>query len=95
MYARVARWEGSSSEELKAISDQINSSDGPPPGVPGKGIMMLVDEASGTSLAIALFETAEDLETGDAALNDMSPPGESQGRRVSVEKYEVTADRRL
>lgn len=95
MYARVARWEGSTPEELKAITDQINSSDGPPPGVPGRGIMMLADEATGTSLAIALFDTAEDLETGDAALNAMSPPGESVGHRVSVEKYEVTADKRI
>ncbi len=95
MYARVARWEGSSPEELEAIAKQINESDGPPPGVPGKGITLLVDEDSGTSLTIALFETQEDLETGDAALNDMSPPGEAQGRRVSVEKYEVAADKRL
>ena len=95
MYARVARWEGSSPEDLQAMADQIQQSDGPPPGVPGKGITFLFDQESGTSLAIALFDTQEDLETGDAALNSMNPPDDVSGSRVSVEKYEVGADRRL
>jgi hypothetical protein len=45
------------------------------------------------SLAIALFETEEDLRE---ALNAMNPePGDDVGKRTSVEQYEVAVDVRL
>ena len=48
---------------------------------------------SGRSLAVALFETEEDLRKGDEALNAMSPEsGDEVGKRTSVEKYEVAVD---
>ena len=70
---------------------------GPPPGVPSNGFLMLIDPDSGRSLAIALFETEEDLRKGDEALNAMNPePGDEKvGKRTSVEQYEVAVDVRL
>ncbi len=94
MYARVARWEGADAASQRQAAQMINSSSGPPPGVPAKGIMMLVDEAAGTSLSITLFESEADLRQGDEALNAMSPQVQGSGRRISVETYEVTVDRR-
>ena len=48
---------------------------------------MLVDRATGAGLSITLFETEEDLQRGDAALNAMTPAGE--GTRTGVETFEV------
>jgi hypothetical protein len=93
MYARVARFEGAGSGVLARVADEIRGSTEPPPGVPAKGFMMLTDE-NGASVSIAFFETEDDLRTGNAALNDMTP-SEDGGHRVSVENYEVAVDIRL
>ena len=97
MYARVARFEGGDGDALRRSAEDANSraGDGPPPGVPAKAYLMLMDPDSGTSLSIVLFETEEDLRTGDAALNEMSPSGSDVGTRTSVETYEVGADLRV
>jgi hypothetical protein len=95
MYARVARWEGHDREAIRQFAQLINSSDGPPEGVPSSGILVLSDEDSGRSLVIGLFDTEDDLRAGDAALNAMDRPPEARGDISSIEFYEVTADRRL
>jgi hypothetical protein len=95
MYARVARWEGADGDALRRAADEMNGqgADGPPPGVPAKGFMMLIDPDGGRSLGIVLFETEEDMRTGDAALNEMNPTGgDAVGSRTSVEMYEVAVD---
>jgi hypothetical protein len=94
MFARVARWEGGEGEALRRSADEINSqaATGPPEGVPATGFMMLIDPDTGRSLALALFETEEDLRKGDEVLNTMNPSGDDVGRRTSVEMYEVAVD---
>lgn len=93
MYARVARWEGADAETLEQTASQIQSDAdaGPPEGVPAKQFLLLNDKEGGRSLAITLFETEDDYRQGDQTMNDMNPPGEGMGQRVSVEKYEVAA----
>lgn len=97
MLARVATFEGGDAEEIRGNVAEIQqrAQTGPPEGVPGRGFTMLVQPDQGRVLAIALFETPEDYETGDAKLNEMSPPSGAMGRRVSVERYEVGVDVRL
>jgi hypothetical protein len=97
MYARVARWEGAEGDALRRSADEINAqaASGPPPGVPAKGFMMLIDPDSGRSIAVALFDSEEDLRTGDEALNAMNPSGDDVGSRTSVELYEVAVDVRV
>jgi hypothetical protein len=95
MYARVARWEGADADALRRSVEGINAEEGPPPGVPAKGFTLLIDPDNGRSLAIALFETEEDMRKGDETLNGMSPSDDQQGERVSVEMYEVGVDIRL
>ena len=95
MYARVSRWEGSNEEAQRGMADMINSSDGPPEGVPSSGIMVLNDHDQGRSLVIALFESEDDLRTGDHALRAMDRPPGSAGDVSSIELYEVAVDRRL
>jgi hypothetical protein len=97
MYARVARWEGASADDIRAAAQGISAdaASGPPEGLPAKGLMLLVDPESGRSMAISLFATEEDLRQGDATLNTMSPPGDGMGQRTAVEFYEVAADLRM
>jgi hypothetical protein len=95
MYARVARWEGADGEALRRSARELNeqAASGPPPGVPAKSFQMLIDPESGTSLAIVLFETEEDMRKGHETLNDMTPTGGDEvGRRTTVELYEVAVD---
>jgi hypothetical protein len=97
MYARVARWEGASAEDIRATAQAISAdaSGGPPEGLPAKGLMLLIDPEGGRTMAISLFATEEDLRQGDATLNEMSPPGGGMGQRAPVEFYEVAADLRM
>jgi hypothetical protein len=50
-----------------------------------------VDREGGRSLGIVSCETEEDMRRADAAMNEMST-GEGEGRRTSVEIYEVVLD---
>jgi hypothetical protein len=94
MYARVARWEGAEAGAMRSSAEQINSQaqTGPPEGVPAQGFLMLIDPDNGRGLALALFETEEDMRKGDETLNSMTPPNDGMGRRTSVEFYEVAVD---
>ena len=42
---------------------------------------------------VVRFGSKEDLETGSATLDAMSPPDDSGMRRVSVDKFEVVLER--
>jgi hypothetical protein len=95
MYARVARWEGLDQESIRQFAEMINSAEGPPEGVPSSGIMVLTDSENGRSLVVGLFDSEDDLRTGDAALRGMDRPPEAKGSISSIEFYEVTADRRV
>jgi hypothetical protein len=91
MYARVTRFEGGDADVIRANAQSARASTEPPEGVPATGFLMLIDPDAGKGLAVVLFETEEDMRTGDAALSQMSPaPG--AGERTSVEFYEVGAE---
>ena len=94
MLARVVTFEGADASKIDKSIEQIreDSKSGPPPGVPGKEMIMLLDRERGKHLFIAFFETEDDYRQGDAALNAMDP-GETPGRRTSVTKYEVALRR--
>jgi hypothetical protein len=91
MYARVATFEGGEAAQIQENIDEIREqgASGPPEGVPATGFLMLLDREAGKTVAISLFETEEDMRTGDATLNEMSPPTGTMGRRTSVEMFEV------
>jgi hypothetical protein len=94
MYARVARFEGDK-EDLDAMVGAIrqDSEQGPPEGVPATGFMLLRSLDGGASIAIGLFETEEDLRTGDATLNTMTPPADRTSiHRSSVDLTEVALE---
>jgi hypothetical protein len=41
------------------------------------------------------FASEQDLRTGDAALNALNPPNDTNIRRVSLDTYEVALERQL
>ncbi len=90
MHARVATFEGGDPQQVRAAVSEIQqrAQSGPPEGVPAVGFLLLHNE--GKVIAVSLFHTEADLETGDATLNSMDPPVPgAMGQRTSVEKYEV------
>ena len=91
MHARVATFEGGEPDKIREmVADmQQRAGQGPPEGVPAIGFLMLHQADEGRGLSITLFETEEDLRTGDAALNEMDPGDPGAGRRTSVEFYDV------
>ena len=91
MYARMSRWEGGDPEAIREAIDRIGSRDGPPEGVPAKGLLALGNPEEGTVLMIPYFETEEDRTKGDETLKSMDPP-ENMGRLASVEMLEVLLD---
>jgi hypothetical protein len=94
VYARIAKFEGGDPDRFVAAVDEDAGRETPPEGLEGvKGVWMLVDRQSGTTLGITLFESEEELRRGDEALNAMSPPADVGGRRTNVEMYEVAYQR--
>lgn len=93
MYARIARFEGVEAQGMRDNAATIESQDGPPEGLPAKGLMMLTDEESGNVLMVTLFDSEQDRAKGDETLSGMTPPaGQAMGRLASVEMYEVALD---
>lgn len=90
MYARVATFEGDAATFDASLEEmRRDTSSGPPEGVPATGFLMLLDRDAGGGLAIAFFDSEEDMRKGDEALNARNPAGDSPMRRVSVKMYEV------
>jgi hypothetical protein len=91
-WVRVATFEGDENA-AKAIVDEINKSDGPPPGIPAKSIMVGLDRENNHVRVVVRFDSKENLETGSATLDGMEPPEDAGMRRISVEKLEVLLER--
>jgi hypothetical protein len=90
MYARVTKFDHGDAEAMDSALAQISSDadSGPPEGVPATGFLLLADRDNAQTYAIGFFDTEEDLRTGDAALNAMTPP-EGMGTRSDVSLCEV------
>jgi hypothetical protein len=91
MYARVVRFTGADAETIaeNVAGIKERTASGPPEGVPAVGAKFLADDANGTFIAISFYETEEDMRTGDATLNEMTPPAGDMGTRASVDLCEV------
>jgi hypothetical protein len=89
-YARVATFEFDN-EALEALLARIRET-GMPDGVPAKRVTVLADRASGKVVVAMRFDSEEDLRTGSATLDAMSPPEVGNRRRVAVEAFEVVLE---
>jgi hypothetical protein len=94
VYVRVVRFTDVTPERVDGLVARIEEEDGPPPGIPVKGLQMLFDAEQGTAVVLQIFDSADDLRTGAEAFAAMDP-GETPGTRVSVDMCDVRLDRRV
>ena len=85
--ARVVTFDGVSSNRMAEMQREMEGS-GRPEEVPAKEIVVLHDPEADKSLVILFFESEDDYQRGDEALNAM-PADDTPGRRTSVTKYQV------
>jgi len=90
-FARGVSFEGVDSDSFARVKSQIEN-DPRPEDIPATEILMLHDADAERSLVILFFENEEDYRRGDEALNAMAP-GDTPGRRASVDRYEVALRR--
>jgi hypothetical protein len=94
MYVRAVRFTDVSTERIQELLARIEESDGPPPGVPAKGLTILSDDSQQTAVVLQYFESAEDMEVGAQAFSAMDA-SETPGTRASVDMCEVKIERTL
>ena len=86
-FARVVSFDGVSSDRMAEMQREMEGSERPDD-VPAKEVVVLHDPEAEKAVVILFFDTEEDYQRGDAALNAM-PAGDTPGQRTSVAKYEV------
>ena len=86
-FARVVTFEGVGRDRIEEMRRDMEG-EAPPEGLPAKEMIVLHDADAERSVVVVFFETEDDYRQGDAVLSAM-PTGDTPGRRVSVEKYEV------
>ena len=91
-YVRVATFDADNAA-LDALVAEIDAAGGAPEGLPATRIIVLADRSAGKVVVATRFGSAEDLATGSAVLEGMTPPPEGGMRRISVESYEVVLER--
>ena len=91
MYVRVVRFTDVNAERIEGVVAQIKAADGPPPGVRGTGIQVLLDQAQATAVVLQYFASQGDMEEGARVFNAMDS-GETPGIRASVDTCQVTLD---
>ena len=97
MFVRIARFEGGDpsqvDETVSRVRTMMDEGSTPPGLEDARRSMMLVDRSTGVRLGLTFFDSEDAMRRGDEALNAMTPPGDSTGRRTSVELYDVAIDR--
>jgi hypothetical protein len=87
MFVRVVRFTDVTPERMQEVRGRIDASEGPPEGVPASGLQVLYDESNGTAVVLQQFDSAEDMEQGDAAFSAMDA-SDTPGTRASVDRCE-------
>ena len=87
--ARVVTFEGVSKDRMDEMGQQIEQGE-PPEGIPPAEIIVLHDADAEKATVVIIFESDEDYQKGDEALNAMSGE-DTPGQRTSVTKHNVAA----
>lgn len=86
--ARVVSFEGVGADRIAQLKQQIESSDGPPEGMPPAELLVLHDPEGERSLAIVIVDNEDDYRKAHDVLEAMPAP-DTPGSRTSVNKYDV------
>ena len=85
--ARVVSFTGVDSDRMAQMQREMGGTE-QPESVPAKEMVVLHDPEGKESLVILFFDTEDDYQRGDEALNAM-PASDTPGQRASVTKYQV------
>ena len=85
--ARIVTFDDVSAERLAQMERQMQD-ESPPDDIPVKEMIVLHDAAASRAQVILMFDTDEDYQRADAALNAM-PVGDTPGTRSAVARYDV------
>ena len=85
--ARVVTFEGVGKDQIEKMKQEMSGQERPED-IPATEVVVMHDPEEEKSLVVVFFDTEEDYQRGDAALNAM-PTGDTPGQRTSVKKYEV------
>jgi hypothetical protein len=92
MYARIASFEGVGDvdQAIEAVKARVEENwESPPAGLEdAKEMWMLVDRENKKGIGITIYETEDQMQSGDQALSAMTPPN-PDGQRTGVQFYEV------
>ena len=91
MHVRVVRFTDVDPDRLESLLAEIDESEGPPEGVRAKGMQILLDRDQRTSVVIQMFDSADDMQASEEALDAMDP-SDTPGTRVSVDRCELTKE---
>ncbi len=88
-FARVVSFDGVDKQRMDELKREMEEG-GRPDEVPATEIVVLHDPDADRSLVILFFDSEDDYQRGDEALNAM-PAGDTPGQRTSVTKYDVAS----
>ena len=94
MHVRVVRFTDVDPERAKALTAEIDGSDGPPPGIKATALQMVLDEDQRTAVVIQVFDSAQDMADSEAAFDAMDS-SETPGTRSSIDRGEVLLDLKM
>jgi hypothetical protein len=85
--ARVVVFNGVTRERVDEMNREMEGQE-PPEDIPASEFVVLHDPEADKSVVIFFFETDDDYQRADEALNAM-PAGDTPGQRESVTRYDV------
>ena len=91
MHIRVVRFSDVDQERLDGLKARLAEASGPPEGVTSSGVQFLHDADQGTMVVVQKFDSLEDMQSSEAALEAMDP-SDTPGTRQSVDRCEVLAE---
>ena len=94
MHMRVVRFTDVDPEHLESQFQARAEETGPPEGVKARAIQVVHDPDQRTAVVIQHFETEQDMQDSEAALDGMDP-SDTPGTRASVDRGEIKFDRSL
>jgi hypothetical protein len=94
MHVRVVRFTEVDPERVEKLVEEINESEGPPPGVKATGLQILLDRDQRTSVVIQTFDSAEDMADSEAAFDSMDA-SDTPGTRASVDRTELLRELKM
>jgi hypothetical protein len=92
MHARIVRFTDVTPETIERVTQRVEQSDGPPPGVESKAMKLFFDESQGTAVFIAFFEDEQKMRDADSTLKNMDA-SDTPGTRASIDMAEVVIER--